>query len=653
MKSNRPTLSITALAVILLAVFFSGCSKKSADEAKAQVVNGDTAPLTVAEKSAIDAIYKSQPAKFTFATPADLPKDLVWQDGHDEKPFADPRAIRGGTITNFMMTWPPTLRFVGPDANHSMRDVFLDNNKQTLTAIHPVTRNNIPDLATAWAVSKDQRTVYFRLDPDARYSDGTPVLADDYFYTFYFNLSPHINDPWYNNFYSEKFSNITKYDDYTISITLTEAKPDPVYFTSLSPTPAHFYRVLDDKFLEKFQWKFEPTTGPWDLKPENMVQGSSITMTRVKHWWADGKKFYEHRYNPDKLRYILIRDMPIACESFKKGDLDMLNLTNSEYWYDRTENCEAVKKGWIERTVFYNDVPQSTIGFYLNRANPLLADKRIRQGIHYACNWQRVIDYYFHGDYRRLMGDVDGYGDFDSPTVRPRGYDVAKARALFAEAGFNKAGTDGVLVNDKGQRLSFAVTMPQAGPREQQAAILKEEALKAGVELNLDVQDPTTAYKKVMNKQHEISFSGWAVGGLYPRFWENYHSINAYGKDGKVLSGTNNITSTAEPALDAMIDQYEKSTNLDEMKDLAHKIEVYLYDEASFVPGCAMPFYRYGYWGWIKFPEGFDVPLSSEPDNYGLYWIDPAAKQRILEAKKKGEDLGTKTHYFGNKTSGK
>jgi microcin C transport system substrate-binding protein len=653
MPLNKTT-SFIALSALLAAVLFGGCSKraegdKSAKAQAAPVATAATAPLTSDEASVINAFYKSKPQMFIFATPADLPKDLAWQDGHDEKPFADPRAVRGGTMTDYMTTWPPTLRFVGPDANNGMRDVFLDYNKMSLADMHPITRNWIPMLATAWAVSKDRRTVYFHLDPDATYSDGAPVKADDYFYTFYFNMSPFINDPWYNNFYGEKFTNITKYDDYTISITLTETKPDPVYYATLSPTPSHFYRVLDDKYLEKFQWKFEPTTGPWELKPENFIQGSSITMTRVKNWWANDKKFYAHRYNPDKRRYVLIREVPIACESFKKGDLDTFILTNSEYWYDRTQDCEAVKKGWIQRAVFYNETPQPTIGFYLNRANPILADKRVRQGIQYATNWQRVIDFYYRGDYRRLKGEVDGYRDFDSPTIKPRPFDVDKARALFAEAGFTKAGPDGILMNDKGQRLSFAVTIAQS-PREQQAVILKEEALKAGLELNLDVLDPTSAYKKVMNKQHEITFWGWSVGGIYPRFWETYHSVNAYDKDGKVQTNSNNLTSTADPELDAMIEKFDKSTNLDEMKTLAHKMEEYLYDEASFVPGYAMPFYRLGYWGWIKFPEGFDVPTSDGPNCYGLYWIDQDAKKRILDAKKKGEDLGEKTLVFGKKT---
>ncbi|MFA5257031.1 MAG: extracellular solute-binding protein [Opitutales bacterium] len=646
MKPYLSLFSAAALSGVLALLFCTGCSGAKDDAANA--AGNSPEALSAEEQAVIDAYYAGKPDFFTFATIDDLPKDLVWEDGHEEMPFADPHAVRGGTVRSFMLSWPPTLRFVGPDANHSMRGVFLDENKMSLCDLHPITRRWIPGLATAWAVSKDKRTVYYRLDPDATYSDGVPVNADDYLYTFYFMQSPCINAPWYNNWYGESYSNITKYDQYTISVTLPEAKPDPVYYTALSPTPAHFYRILNDKFVEEFQWKFEPTTGPWELKPENMKQGESITVTRVKDWWANDKKFYAHRHNPDRRKFTLIRDYQMAFEAFKKGDIDMFGLTLPEFWYDGTENIEAVKKGWINRAVYYNDVPQATIGLYLNRANPLLADKLVRQGIQFACNWKKVMDFHFRGDYARLKGEVDGFGDFDHPTLRARTFDPDKARALFAEAGFDKAGPDGVLVDAHGRRLSFAVSMA-ASPNTKVVEILKQEALRAGLEFDLDVQDPTTNYKKTQSKQHDIAFMGWNVGLPYPRFWENYHSVNAYDVNGKIAEQTNNMTSTADPELDVMIDKYRALENIGDMVALAHQIEEYLYDEASFVPGYKMPFYRLGYWAWMKFPEGFDVPLSEGPSQYGLYWIDQKEKDRVMEAVKNGTDLGEKTEVFGQK----
>ena len=54
----------------------------------------------------------------------------------------------------------------------------------TLVDMHPVTDKFIPMMATHWSVQDDQRTIYFKLDPDARFSDGEPITADDYVFTW-------------------------------------------------------------------------------------------------------------------------------------------------------------------------------------------------------------------------------------------------------------------------------------------------------------------------------------------------------------------------------------------------------------------------------------------------------------------------------------
>ncbi|GBL28001.1 hypothetical protein EMGBS8_19490, partial [Verrucomicrobiota bacterium] len=62
--------------------------------------------------------YKQHPEFFHFAQASDLPKDLDWKDGAEQQEFADPRAIRGGTLHQMIITTPPTLRRVGANANN-------------------------------------------------------------------------------------------------------------------------------------------------------------------------------------------------------------------------------------------------------------------------------------------------------------------------------------------------------------------------------------------------------------------------------------------------------------------------------------------------------------------------------------------------------
>ena len=160
---------LTALAFVLL----SGCAKKET------VATRDIGPEA-------EAYYKAHPDFFHFATPADLPKDLVWQDGSNVPEFSAPDAKRGGTLDYCISDFPRTLRFYGPDSNGSFRAMILDDNALTLTQEQPNTGQYFPGLAKAWAHGSDGRTMYFKLDPDARFSDGVPVKADDYVFAFFF-----------------------------------------------------------------------------------------------------------------------------------------------------------------------------------------------------------------------------------------------------------------------------------------------------------------------------------------------------------------------------------------------------------------------------------------------------------------------------------
>jgi microcin C transport system substrate-binding protein len=616
-----PLLPAAAAAGLLLTC---GCAKKQAAVAR------DIYPVAA-------AYYRAHPNFFLFKTPADLPKNLVWQDGHDVPEFADPNAQRGGTLHYFIDDFPRTLRFVGPDDNGSFRAFILDDVAVTLLQRQPNTGQYFPGLARQWAYDPDGRTMYFKLDPDARFSDGVPVTADDFLFAFYFYRSKWIVEPWYNNYYSTNFSRIIKYDDHTIAITWKEAKPDLTYkLGSVNPIPEHFYKDFGPDFVQRYQWTIEPTTGPYTVLPQDIHKGSSIDLTHVKNWWAEDKKFYRHRYNFDRVHLEVIRDPAKAFEAFKRGDLDSFGLFGSgftlpEYWYQKMPNSDPlVQHGYIDKVTFYNEIPRPTYGLYLNEDMPLLNNRDIRLGINYATNFDLVDRTYFHGDYQRMQTSADGYAEVPFPHIHARPFSVPKALEYFAKAGFTKRGPDGILVNAQGQRLSFTITTGYANLRDV-LTILKQEAAKAGLEYNIEVLDNTTAWKKTEEKQHQIAFAAFAVSvEEYPRYWEMFDSVNAHKPQ------TNNLTDTAIPAMDKLIDEYDKATTMDQVRSLATQLETMVHDDAAFVPGFEIPFYRVGYWRWIRWPKDFNVRFSQYAGQYGLEWMDPAMKKETLAARSAG-----------------
>jgi len=604
------------------------------------------------------AYYAAKPEFFVFKTLADIPTDLSWEDGSDLPEIGSDEAVKGGTLYNTIQDFPRTLRRLGPDSNGSFRPYLLDYTTLSIAHRHPNEFDFYPGLATSWAVDKENKTVYVKLNPAATWSDGEPVTTDDFMFMFFMNQSSYIVAPWYTNWYSTQYTNITKYDDHNFSITIPDAKPDmDSRVLQLGPSPQHFYKALGEDYVERYQWKFQPTTGPYVIEEEDIKKGVSIALTRQDGWWAKDNKFWRNRYNPDRIHISVIRDTTKVFEAFKRGDLDQFGLNLAEYWYDKLPNeDDDVQAGYIHKSVFYNQIPRPTYGLWMNSHKHLLDNLDIRTGIQHATNWQLVIDKFFRGDYARLQSSSDGYGEFSHPTLKSRLYDIDKAQDFFAKAGFVNRGPDGILVNDNGERLSFTLSTGYESLKDV-LTIMKEEASKTGLEFRIEVLDGTAGWKKVQEKKHDISFSALSVSlEMYPRFWETYHSANAYNnaflEDGSinpertVKTQTNNMEMIALLDMDRMIDTYRASDDKEQMIELAHKMTQLHHDNASFSPGFYQPFYRVGHWRWIRYPDGFNLKYSRSAGEYYVQWIDTKLREETLAARKNGETFDPEINVF-------
>jgi len=611
------------------------------------------------------AFYVAHPEFFHFKTPADIPANLHWYDGMDLPEFSDPTAKRGGTLNYWMQDFPRTLRHVGPDSNGNFRPWILDDNVMQFARRHPnvteVTADGFhyyPGIADRWALDRATKTVYIHINPAARWSDDMPITVEDVMFAHYFYRSSFIQAPWYNNYYETKFSGLTRFDDHTFALSFPELRPD-IFAQSLEnePTPAHFYAEAGEDYPACYQWRYVPTSGPYIIRDEDIDKGRAITLTHIKNWWAQDLKYWRHRFNPDKEPLSVIRDNAKAFEAFRKGDLDFFDLRLAEDWYDKLpDSAPEVQKGYLQKHKFYNDIPRPTYGFWMNETKPLLDNRDIRVGINFALNWDLVLSKFSRGDWTRMETTADGYGDFTHPTLKARRFSIEQAQASFAQAGFTKRGPDGILVNDDGQRLSVQVTTGYEHYKDV-LTILQEEALKAGLELRVEVIDRTAAWKKAQEKKHDIIFSAFNVGPeLFPRYWETYHSLNAYDKaflpDGSVNPQrqikvqTNNLQEIALPELDKMIEAYDTSDSIEEMKKLAFKMEELMDAHASFSPGFNVPFMRTGLTRWTRMPEQGNVKIATQFEEYRLFWIDQDMKKETEAARASGKAFAPEIRTF-------
>lgn len=565
--------------------------------------------------------------------PQRLPEDLHWQTNNEDPIFASPEAKRGGRFRSFVTTFPLTLRLVGPDSNGSFAG-FMRANNFSLVGIHPNTLKPIPELASHWAFGDDGHSLFFRLDPDARWSDGRPVTADDYVFALEFMRSKYILAPWYNNHYSKVLVDIVKYDRHTIGILGSVAKPreEMLFEYSISPVPKHFHQ-LDEHWVRDYNWKIAPNTGPYII--DTIRKGKYIEFRRKAQWWGDDKRYFKHRFNPDFVRIKLIRDVNIAYQYFRKGELDSFPLLMPRLWHKKAQG-RIYEKGYAGKIKFYNDLPRPISGLFLNEDSPLLSDIRVRYAIAHALNIDKVIDTVLRGDYERLQTPHEGYGDYTNTTIRARSFDIGKASALLNEAGWQQRGPDGIRVKD-GQRLSVRVTYYNSGHNDR-LVVLAQEARKAGIELALQLLDPSAAFKQILENKHQAAWMGWSGGGLSPRYWQFYHSDNAHKPQ------TNNVTNTDNPMIDAKIAAYRAATDKASRVKLAHELEQLVFEQGSVIPTFKVPYTREAFWRWLKLPPFYGTRTSDslfDPmgSSGGLFWIDEATRRQVEQAKSRGQAL--------------
>ena len=151
----------------------------------------------------------------------------------------------------------------------------------------------------------------------------------------------------------------------------------------------------------------------------------------------------------------------------------------------------------------------------------------------------------------------------------------------------------------------------------------------------------------------------FAVGlEMYPRYWETYHSDNAYDKafledgtvnpDREVKVQTNNMQMIANYEIDQLIDQYRTSEDLAEMKVLATQLEEKLFEDASFVPGFVLPFYRIGHQRWLRFPEEtFNEAHTRSDVQMFVGWVDEEMRAETMAARKSGQTFPPEVNTYG------
>ena len=317
---------------------------------------------------------------------AELPKNIKWQTA-SHKPFlSSNKAKKGGTYRNYLLSYPLTFRLYGPNSNSGG---FVGYNRAysswSLVTRHPNTSKFLPELATHWYLAKDQKTAYFKLDKQARWSDGKKITADDYLFSFEFLQSKFIQAPFYNQYIRENIASIVKIDDYTIKVVSVKPSWRLLEIVNTSPIPRHATK-LDKDWVKRAQWLPNVVPGPYVLK--KFKKNKFIEFHLIKNWWGKDRAEYKNKFNFDVLRLDVVRNEAIAYELFKKGKLSVFYPTEVQ-WIKET-NIAAIKKGKILKHKYPIDVWTGIRGIMFNTQDKIWSDATLRKALAYTIDFENI-----------------------------------------------------------------------------------------------------------------------------------------------------------------------------------------------------------------------------------------------------------------------
>ena len=548
-----------------------------------------------------------------------------WDTNTNYELIGDPRAVKGGVLREFVPDFPGTLRTEGPESNTALNYMIGPMVYEALLSVHPTTLDFMPVLATHWQVSPDKVTYRFRINPNARWSDGQPVVADDVVATWSFMMDKGLQAPMSQLVY-EKFEKPVAESKYIVRVASKQLNwRNFLYFaTSMSLLPAHILKTVNGAtYLKEYNFKMLPGTGAYVVTEGDVIKGKSVSIRRRNDYWAEKYRRNVGLNNFDEVREIVVRDRKLAFEMFKRGDLDDYYVNVSREWVEEL-NFDRVQRGLIQKRKIFNDSPAGVSGLAFNMRKAPFDDIRLRKALQLLMNRELLIEKIFFKEYVPLNSHYAG-GIYEDPNHPKNLYDQKGAIQLLTDAGWKDHDAQGRLVKD-GKPLAIEVLYSDKAS-EAWMTIYQEDLRKVGIALNLRLVTPETLFKLVMERTFDTVSIGWGAL-LFPNPETSYASKLAD------VNNTNNITGFKDKRVDELLDVYDKEFDQSKRAAIIREIDGILTNSHHYVLGWDAPFQRIAYWNKFGQPEGYLTRVGDYRDMPSLWWVDPEKEKQLSQAMK-------------------
>ena len=547
-----------------------------------------------------------------------------WETNADYDLIGDPRAVKGGVFREYQLDFPTTLRLNGPEANTVLNGMIGSMAYETLLGLHPTTLDYLPVLATHWQISPDKLTYRFRLDPNARFSDGQPVTSEDVIASWSLMVDKGLQDPMTELVYA-KYDKPVAESRYVVRVTSRLLNwRNFLYFAASMPIlPAHVLKTVNgDRYVKEYNFKLLPGTGPYVISEADVVKGRSVTIRRRQNYWAENVRRNIGSNNFDEIREIVVRDQKLAIEMFKRGDLDYFAPVNATFWVQELGDIDRIQRGLIQKRKVYNDNPVGMRGFAINMRRAPFDDIRLRKALAHLLNRPLIVEKLYYNEETPIDSYYAG-GIYENPTNPKLQYDPKLALQLLAEAGWKDRDAQGRLVRN-GQPLTMEL-MYANKISEPALTTYQEELRKVGIGLNLRFLTPETMFQLMGDLRFDLIQLGW-TGLLFPNPETSFKSTLADAKS------TNNVTGIKNPRIDALLDIYDREFDTQKRIDIIREIDGILANLHSYVLTWDTAYERIAYWNKFGQPEGYLTRIGDYRDVPSLWWIDAQKESELTRA---------------------
>lgn len=432
----------------------------------------------------------------------------------------------------------------------------------------------VPDLAESWE-TPDPQTFIFKLRPGLKFSDGSPLTADDVVFTYTTLLNPEFSSPIRALFTPVKA--VVAVDPQTVKFELAAPYAPLLSYLDVG--------IISKKAAESGQDISTKPVGAGPMKLASWNRGSDIALEANPGYWRGAPAV-------EKVTLKVIGDNSARAQAFEAGDLDVIQSPLSPQDVTRLTADDR-----------FNNVTMAGLGItylHFNTKDPLLADPKMRQAFSMLVDQQTIVNDIYQGVDQVASSMILPSSWAYSPEIKQPTFDVEGAVKLFNELGWKDSNGDGILDKD-GKPLTITLATHSEDPNRVQALeFLQAVFQQAGVETKAQISDwPSFSTNYVQQGKHQIALLGW---------------LNIIDPDRLMYAqlttgGPTNWGGYSNPEIDALLN--EGRSTLDQAK----RIDVY--QKAATILAKDLPYYVISDQGYqLFYQKDLSTQVQATPRGY-------------------------------------